>query len=344
MRGEFKGVNMNGRLAFRNVLQGKNDGRPPFVPFIYGLAARTASVSLRDMVMDASYYTNALEGVYGLLGHDMIVGNFDTTLESESFGCKVEWPGEYGAPTVAKGRGLSNLRAEEFMSRGRIPVVMEVTKRLTLSLGRDVAVACALTGPCSFLENAQGLSEDIHTGNKGEAIKLLGSFFTKLVRSLCELKVDALFFREDPLGRQFVEKLFQSKDAYKALYGTLFNIVRAFNAFPVVVVKHLPLEAIKDVHGLLRPDSIVLLGEMFGDSDLGFIQDLANSLKLSFGVPLPIGTGTQEELWNQLSAMESFVSKRRPKNLFYTSDGEIPHDIPMEILHTLMSRLRAGTE
>jgi hypothetical protein len=112
----------------------------------------------------------------------------------------------------------------------------------------------------------------------------------------------------------------------------------------VVVTKHLPQKAIKDVHSLLRPGSIVLLGDRFEDNDLSFIHEMANSLKLSFGIPLPIGTGTQEELWDQLSVMESFVSKYRPKNLFYTSDGEIPHDIPMEILHTLMSRLRAGTE
>ena len=337
-------MTMNGKLAFRNTLQGKNDGRLPFVPFIYGLAARTANVSLREMVGDASYYTNALEGLYRLLGHDVIVGNFDTTLEGESFGCEVEWPGEYGAPSLTRGIGSFVLRPEDFMSRGRIPIVMEVTKRLTLSLGRDVAVACAITGPCSCLENMETLLGDIYKGNKGEAIKLLGSFITKLVKSLCELKIDALFFREDPLGRQFVEELFQNKEAYKALYGTLFNIVRAFNAFPVIVAKHLPLEAIKDVHGLLRPGSIVLLGDRLGNSDLGFIKDIANSLKLSFGVPLPIRTDTQEELWNQLSAMESFVSKYRPKNLFYTSDGEIPHNIPMEILHTLMDRLRAGSE
>jgi hypothetical protein len=324
-------------------LQGKNDGRPPFVPFIYGLAARTANVSLRDMVVDASCYTNALEGVYGLLGQDVIVSNFDTTLESESFGCEVDWPGEYNPPTVVRGGGLSGLRPEDFMSRGRIPVVMEVTKRLTLSLGRDVAVACALTGPCAFLEIVRMLKE-FHAGNKDEAIKLLGPFFTKLVKSLCELKVDALFFREDPLGRKFVEDLLQSKEAYKALYGTLFNIVRAFNAFPVIVTKDLSLEAIKDVHSLLKPVGMVLLGNRFGESDLDFIKEMVNSLKLSFGVPLPIGIDTQEDLWNRLSKIESFVSKSRLKYLFYTSDGEIPHDIAIEILHALMDRLRTGSK
>jgi hypothetical protein len=328
---------MNSRLAFRNTLQGKNDGRPPFVPFVYGLAARTVNVSLKEMLGDASYYTNALEGLYRLLGYDVIVGNFDTTLEGESFGCEVEWPVEYGAPSLVKGSGSFVLRPEEFMSRGRIPMVLEVTKRLTISLGRDVAVACALTGPCSFIVS-------MPTSNKGEAIKFLGSFFTKLLRSLCEFKIDALFFREDPLGARFAEELFQNKEAYKSLYGTLFNIVRAFNAFPVVVVNCLPLKAIKDIFGLLRPGGIVLLGDKLGESDLSFINDTANSLKLSFGVPLPIRTGTQEDLWNQLSTMESFISKHRPKNLFYTSDGEIPHDIPIEILHTLMDRLKAGSQ
>jgi hypothetical protein len=330
---------MNGRLTFRNTLQGKNDGRMPFVPFIYGLAARTANVSLRDMVCNASYYTNALEGFYGLLGHDVIVNNFDTTLECESFGCEVEWPGEYGAPTLMRGGGLSGLRTEDFMGRGRIPVVMEVTKRLTLSLGRDVGVVCALTGPCSFLEKVQMPPED--RGNRSEAIKLVSGFFTKWVRGLCELKIDALFFREDPLGSQFIEELFQCKEAYKALYGTLFNIVRAFNAFPVIVVKHFPLKSIKEVYGLLRPASLILLGDIFGNSEMAYIKDMADSLKLSFGVPLPIGIRPQEELWDHLLVVESFVSKYRPKNLFFTSDGEIPHDIPMEVLHTLMDRLRA---
>lgn len=334
---------MNSRVAFRNVLQGKNNQRPPFAPFLYGLAARIANVSLRDMASNASYYTNALEGVCGLFGPDVIVGNFDATLECESFGCEIEWPGEFTAPTVVKGGDFVNLRPEDFVRSGRIPVLMEVTKRLTISLGRDTAITCALIGPCSFLKNFQMPSEGIDAGSADESIKLLGSYYTKLVRSLCELKVDALFFREDLLAQEFVGELFQHKEAYKALYRTLFNIIRAFNGFPILVVKNCPLEEIKDVHGLLRPSSMVFLGDTFFENDLLFIKDIADSLKMSFGVPLSIGTGKPEELWNQLSLIESFVSTHRPKNLFYTSDGEIPSDVAMEILHTVMDRLRSGS-
>jgi hypothetical protein len=222
---------------------------------------------------------------------------------------------------------------EDFMGRGRIPVLMDVTNRLVVSLGREAAVACALTGPCSFFRNFSGTTDD--------AIKAVAGFFPKLVKSLCALKVDALFFREDPLGQGFTEELFRHKDAYKALYGTVFNIVRAYNGFPIIVTKHLPLDAIRDVHALLRPAGMVLLGDAFRDSDLVRIKEISDSLKMSCGLPLPIGTDTQEGLWNQLSVLESFVSHYRPRNVFYTSDGEIPHDIAMEILHNLMERLTA---
>jgi hypothetical protein len=335
---------MNGSLAFRNVLQGKHDGCPVFVPFIYGLAARTAHISLRDMVVDASYYANALEGVYRLLGHNVIVSNFDTTLESEALGSQVEWQGEYGAPSVVKEGDLSNLQPEDFMSRGRIPVLMDVTNRLAISLGREAAIACALTGPCSFVRSFPMLFGSMTAYSTGEAIKVIGNFFTKLVKGLCQLKVDALFFREDPLGQEFTEELFGHKEAYKALYATLFNIVRAFNGFPILVTRHLPVKAIRDVHALLKPAGMALLGDTFRDSDLSLIKDTSDSLRMSCGLALPIGTDTEERLWNRLSVMEAFVSGYKPKNLFYTSDGEIPHDIGMEILHSLMERLMAGSE
>jgi hypothetical protein len=161
-----------------------------------------------------------------------------------------------------------------------------------------------------------------------------------LVKGLCSVKIDALFFREDPLEQRLAEELFGRKDAYKALYATLFNIVRAFNGFPIIVTKHLPVEAIMDIHGLLRPAGMVLLGNAFQEEDLVRVKGISDSLRMSFGLALPIGTDT---LWDRLSVVESFVNEHQPKNMFYTSDGEIPHDIAMEILHDLMKRL-AGAQ
>lgn len=333
---------MNGRAIFRNALQGKNKENIPFVPFVYGLAARTANMPLGDMVWDADCYTNALGGFNGLLGNNVILNNFDITVERESFGSDVEWPGEFDSPILANASDLPVIGPDDFMESGRIPVVMEVTRRLALSLGRDTAITCALTGPCSLI--TQILSHGTSERSVDEAIKHLGGYFTKLVRGLCELKVDALFFREDPLGASLLEVMRENESAYKALYGTLFNIVNAYNAFPVLVTEHLSLDAIKDVHSVARPTGIVLLGSTIGESELLFLKDIAETHKISFGLPLPVGTVTQEKLWNQLSHIKEFVSKHNSQNLFFTSDGEIPHDIEMELLHTMMGRMRGDPE
>jgi hypothetical protein len=330
---------MSGRLKFRNVIKGKNSEDPPFVPFMYGLTARTGNVSLKNMAWDPSYYTNALEGIRGLLGLDVIVGNFDATLEMEAFGARIEWQGDFDPPIVQEGNALSDILPEDFMSQGRIPVVTEVTKRLALSVGRDTAIAPALLGPCSFCKNLDHVLEGSINKNPSQRIKHFGSFFTKLVRGLCEQKIDALFFREELLAERFMDELAENKEAYRSLYGTMFNIVRAFNAMPIVVTENLALEAVHEVHSLLKPSGIVLLGCVLGDTELIAINDLSKSLGISFGVPLPIGTGSQEELWRRLTMLESFVSQYKPRGIFYCSDGEIPYDTDLEVLHTLMARV-----
>ena len=330
---------MSGKLKFRNVLKGKNMESPPFVPFMYGLIARTGNVPLNDMAWDPSYYTNAIEGICGLLGLDVIVGNFDATLEVEAFGARIEWQGEFDAPIVQQGNILLDIQPEGFMGQGRIPVVMEVTKRLALSLGRDTAIAPTLFGPCSFRKNLDHLVNDGVFTDPREGIQYFGGPFTKWVKGLCEQKIDALFFREEFLAEGFMNEFLENKEAYRSLYGTLFNIVRAYNAMPIMVTKSLPLEAVHEVNSLLKPGGIVLLGSAPGERELLAINDLSKSLRISFGVPLAVGTGSPEELWHRLTILESFVSEYKPKSIFYSSDGEIPHSTEMEVLHTLMARV-----
>jgi hypothetical protein len=333
---------MNLKVAFRNTLYCKNEGPLTFVPFIYGLAARMMNVPLQDMVQDASYYTSALEGAYKLLQSNAIATNYDDTIESECCGFDVEWQGEYQAPTIVKGCEFSTSTPEDFLSSGRIPVLLEVTKRLVLALGREVAIASVISGPCSLVKSCLNESE-LNNDAIQELIKNVGSCLTRWVRSLCELKVDAIIFREDPLGTEFTQEFELHKVAYKGVYTTLFNIVRAYNIFPVLITNKLPLERIKEIHGTLRPGGIILRGVDFDFDTLLFLKSLSETLRIGFGLPLPIGQEPQESLWSRFEAIESFVAEHKPKGFFLTSDGEIPFDVPVEILRKLMERLRNET-
>jgi hypothetical protein len=335
---------MRDNPRFRDVLKGKNRRKPPFVPFVSGLAGRTANFTVQEMSCDPSCEACALEGCCGLLCLDTIVVNYDDTIEAEALGAEVSWTGDYDAPMLQSQEKTAEIDPAEFLLRGRIPTVIETVKRLSISSAGDKAVACALLGPCSLVRLLQSTFKNCSNQNAEAIIEQYGNFLTKLVRAICDQKIDALFFREDMLDGHYMQELCAHQDAYKSLYKTLFNIVNAYNAFPLIVTRHLAIESIKDVHALLSPSGIVLLGDVFDRQRLTALLETAKGLRLSFGLPLPISSNDQEELSSSVDQLESFIQEHKPNNIFYCSDGEIPHDIDLGILLELMERINEGGE
>lgn len=249
---------MNSRIAFKNTLQNMNTGRPVFIPFVYRLAAKIEQVPLLDMVSDPTYYANLLEGAYQLLKYDAIITSFDPSLEAEIFGCELEWPGDYALPVV-KSWSSCELETAGLERSSRIPVMLEAARRLVMTRGREAAIIGAVTGPCTLAWNiAQHAGLEKKYGIE-EIISLAGSQLTKLTRSLCEVKVDAIIFREDFLGEKYREELFSLQKPYTSVYTTLFNLTRYFNISPLILIKAEKPETIEAVGKMLRPGGIILL-------------------------------------------------------------------------------------
>lgn len=324
---------MNSKVAFRNTLKLMNVGRPVFVPFVYGLAAKIGQISLREMVSDATYYTHSLEEAYKLFEYDGIVNNFDSTLEAETFGCELEWPADYVAPRIA-GCGQLQLREINPEESSRIPILMETTKRIVMSQGKEIAVIGVLVGPCSLVKTLIG-DKDLDIG---DVISLAGSLLTKLTRSLCELRIDAVFFREDLLGAEYPGELLSRNKPYAAVYATLFNLIKYYNCYPALIVKEIKLDLIANLQNVLGVSGVIMLGKRASDGDLAYLKNLSDSLRMSFGLPLPMGT--KAELLEQFTIISNFVGKNRPSGFFYVSDGEVPSDIPLEIIHDLIAKIR----
>jgi hypothetical protein len=319
---------MNSKVAFRNTLKLMNADRPVFVPFVYGLAAKISQLPLQEMVSDATYFTHSLEEAYKLLQYDGIVNNFDSTLEAETFGCELEWPSDYSTPRTVGCRQLE-LREVNPEESSRIPILLETTKRVVISQGKEAAVIAVLTGPCSLVKTIAG---DQATE---EVISLVGKLLTKLTKSLCELKIDAVFFREDLLGTEYPAELL-SRKAYAAVYATLFNLIKYYNCYPVLTVKDVNFDFLSELHQAIAPSGVCLLGKRFGDDDLDNLSKLSGSLKVAFGLPLPMGN--QTELLEQLTTISNFMSKNKSPGFFYVSDGEVPYDTPLETIHDLIAK------
>jgi len=324
---------MNSKTAFRNTFKLMNGERPVFVPFVYGLAARLGQIPLQEMISDATYYTHLLEDACELFGYDGIVNNYDATIEAEVFDCEIEWPDDYNAPRIT---GCSQVELREINPEEsiRIQVLLETTKRTVMSKGKDVAIIGVLTGPCSLVKT---LTDD-KGGDTGSAIAAVGGFITKLVKSLCELRVDGIFFREDPLNSGYREVLLANSKPYTDTYATLFNMVKHYNGFPALIVRNMEPGFITELYEMTKPSGLILLGRKVSNYDMAYLQKLADSLKIAFGLPLQ--TGKQAELMEQYAVIGQFVSEHKPTGFFYVSDGEIPSDTPAEVLHGLISEMQ----
>jgi hypothetical protein len=324
---------MNSKNAFRNTFRLTNGERPVFIPFVYGLAAKISQIPLEEMVADAGYYTHSLEDTRELFKYDGIVNNFDATIEAEAFGCEVAWSGDYDAPRV-NGCRQAELREVRPEDSHRIQVLLETTKRIVMSKGKDVAVVGNLTGPVSL---AKALTDDKNGGIE-TVIPLAGNLLMKLVRSLCDLRVDAIFFREDIIGADYRDRLLAHQAPYTAIYTTLFNLVKHYNGYAAVIVRDMQLDFIPELHRMIGPSGLILLGQKVSDDGMALLQELSGSLKIAFGLPLPVQN--RDEVNDRIALVSRFVSLHRPTGFFYVSDGEIPGDTPAEVLHELIDRIQ----
>jgi len=332
---------MNSRDAFKSTMQVMNPGRPVFVPMVYRLAAKIEQIALADMVLDPTYYANLLEGAYKLIKQDAIITNFDPSLEAELFGCQVEWQNDYELPVVMGWRNCE-LESVGLENSSRIPVVLEAIRRLVLTRGKEVAIIGVVTGPCSLAGTvAESAKLDKNYKNE-DVISLTGNALTKLTKSICELKVDAIIFREDLLAEKYSGELLSLEKAYTAVYATLFNLTRFYNTPALIMVRENKLESIGELVKKLKPNGIILNGLSVKRDDLIYLKNLSESHKLAVGLSLSVRDET--EMLNQFKVLDDFAQEAKPRGFFYTSDGEVSQNIPLELIRDLARKIKGVQE
>ena len=332
---------MNSRDVFKKTMQATNTGQPVFVPIVYRLAARIEQTPLLDMVLDPTTYTNVLEGAFKLLKQDAIITSFDPTLEAEIFGCQVEWQDGYELPVVS-GWSDCELSGATMENSGRLPVLLETTKRLIQTRGREAAIIGTMTGPCSLARSIVVNTVPEREYRFEEIVTLVSGQLIKYARDLGEVKIDAIIIREDLLGEKYYEEFLAHEKEYTAAYATLFNLTRFYNLAGLLMVKGGKLEDLADLVRKLGPSGLMLTGQELDEAGLNFLEELSASRKMAVGLPLPLDD--PDMAVNRLKMYEDFVSNNKPGGFFYISDGEVPPGISLEDLHDIAGRIKGVSE
>jgi len=322
----------------KDFWQWKEASRPPIIPLICSFAAKLQQISVQDMLTNPTKLANSLQKSQQLLGYDAIVSIFDPTLEAEACGCGISWGDEYEMPHVVshpldEGKTVDQLPVSDIEKMGRIPIVLEATKRLQIVMGNRVDIIGAITGPVTLSQHLGGklfernLNDDFSEVNA--IMRYANTICIRLCRSYCERKVDGILIYDTLISRLNHETL----KVVMPFYRTLFNVVDYFNSYLVVVVGLPPKETVEAISNL--DSSAIVFSGLTESEDL--LQLCAKKGK-HIGLTIPASaflssTGVFRE------TLKNLTSKRR-SGFFLATEGQVPYSAPMENMHELMDSVR----
>jgi uroporphyrinogen decarboxylase len=147
---------MTPRQRIQRLLEGKPVDRTPFCPAVYEHKAALIDVTPSEMARDADLFEKGIIREVEVYGPDMLVVGCDVyNVEAEAAGCGVFYPDSTDVPAVRErivqvGDDLSSLRVPGPEKEGRMPLHLEVGRRIQERFGRERIVRGALSAPFSI--------------------------------------------------------------------------------------------------------------------------------------------------------------------------------------------------
>jgi hypothetical protein len=234
--------NIAPRQILRDLLQGSAPSRPLFVPIVFALGARVENLSPRAFLGNPTKISNSLRQVRGPLRSDGVSCYFDALLEAEALGGKLEWASEHEAATVRwpaaseRGQLPAGLASpEDSLKRGRVPVALEVIRRLKALLREDSLLMAGVSGPFTLAARLTGLlGQDPLTREDlpDSALEVANSTIMHISKAFAEAGVNLVFLREEilPILRE------QTAEEWTSMLAPTLNIIRFYEALPVLQI------------------------------------------------------------------------------------------------------------
>jgi len=320
----------------RALFSSRPVSRPPFIPYMATAAARLMQVSVREMFSDPTTLANSLQACQRLFKYDGIVILFDTTLEAEACGCQLSWqegrPPTVVSPAFSNPDDLATLDASEIQAAARIPVVIEAAKRLTQTIGGEVAVLGAITGPATLGRHLLGDAFPRACDADSRAFdKVVGHWETialALTRAYGELSLDAIILVEEDFADTGLTRYAAVKPALK----TLRNLARFYD---MAVIAHTRPSSVPDLNALL---GLEVEGVSAWDcASLGAANSPPGDTVRGMCVSSSALLGSVEDV---RGAVNDLLSSSEGRRIFITSESEVHPDTPAANLHGVMKALR----
>lgn len=186
---------MNQKQLVLDALQCKKVERIPWVPFVGCHAASLIDVDCETYFKDADLIVKGVEKAIKLYNPDGIPTMFDLQVEAEAMGCGLTYAKD-NPPAVS-----SHVLADEDSTPddlsiptekdGRIPVILDSTRRIVADYGDKVAMYGLITGPFTLALHLRGTDIFFDMVDEPERVEALMQFTEKVAKEMARMYIEA---------------------------------------------------------------------------------------------------------------------------------------------------------
>jgi Uroporphyrinogen decarboxylase (URO-D) len=328
----------------KRLLQGIAPPRPLFLPIVFSPGARVENQPLAAYLSNPTKICNAQRQLRGALRTDGFSCYFDPFLEVEALGGTLQWGAADQAPAVRWPHGAEPgempdvLRSpEEAAQSGRIPIAIEVLRRMKAMVRDDSILMAGVTGPFTLAARiTQMEAGDAWRGQEipEHAVEFAGAVVTRISGAFVEAGAGLIMIQEDVLPRLSQERC----AAWASALEPAFNVIRFYEALPVLQLTAGDGFGANAEVMLQRRWDCVLCPTLHGiPAQLTAGAPEWNSATL--GLALPLETFQSEESALQVSSgcLRSMVAALRPALL--TTANDVPAMTDMKRLDKVLEKV-----
>ncbi|MCC5839688.1 MAG: uroporphyrinogen decarboxylase family protein [Opitutales bacterium] len=184
----------NGRELLLCALRCQPVERTPWVPFVGVHGGALIGVDATAHLQSADHIFRGLREAAKRYRPDGLPVAFDLQLEAEVLGCALAWAKET-PPSVAShplGADYATQKLPTFsVDQGRIPFVLEATRRAKAAFGEEIALYGVITGPLTLALHLRGDDLLLDMFEETDEVPELLAYCTEIARQMAEAYLEA---------------------------------------------------------------------------------------------------------------------------------------------------------
>jgi uroporphyrinogen decarboxylase len=331
----------HGKSLLLKTLQHQPTSSVPWVPFAGVHAGKLIGYNAQSVLTDGNKLFEALVEVNRLYDPDGQPILFDLQVEAEILGCELLWA-EDTPPSVA-----SHPLAEENKiipsklptpQDGRLPMILEVMRRMKASVGESTVLYGLVTGPFTLASHLRGTDIFLDTMDDPAFLQALIDYSTNVASRMADLYIKAgmdVIAVVDPVTSQISPRTFKS--FLSDPFTELFKRIRDQSAFSAFFVCG---DATKNIEVMCQtgPDCVAVDENI----DMAATKPITDQYNIVLQGNIPLTTrmllGTQQD--NMKYVIDLLDQLQDHRNLIISPGCDMPYDTPIENVIATVEAIR----